>query len=229
MKKLVSVLLVFTLLITSSFSVFAYDQNDEGLRVYDDVIKDYVTIKMVESNELEYRSQAIDSNNNVVYDFTYDVEGNYLYDNITKQKTDLGDDFIKSRNALSTKKISTFKSLSSSDPNYCTYPDPVEFGIPLKLVANAGMISAAALTTALAPLIAASLGVTVGVVHTIIAATMITTVMGDIWGVVTSGGDLGRNLTFKASYTCEHMCTWDDGEVCFYGDTVDGLEYLGLD
>lgn len=229
MRKLVSVLLIFTLLMTSSFSVFAYSQNDAVLKVYDDVIKDYVTIKMVKSNDLEHRAQAIDSDNNVVYDFTYNVKDNYLCNNITKQKTVLEDGFIKtSSKVLSDKKTNMFRSFSSSDPNYCTYPDPVEFGIPLKLVANAGMLSAAALATALAPLIAAQLGVTVGFVNGMIAGTMITTVMGDIWSIVTSGGDLGKDLNFKASYSCEYMCTWDEGEECFYGDQVSELEYLGV-
>lgn len=38
--------------------------------MYDESIEDYITIKVIKVSDIESRSQGIDSNNNVVYDYT---------------------------------------------------------------------------------------------------------------------------------------------------------------
>lgn len=233
MKKLISILLVFTLLISSSFSAFAIEKNFFGentwLKIYDEAIEDYITIKLIDVNDIEIRSQGIDSNNNVIYDYTYNAEENYIYDNITKEKTVFTDNMIKKISNLELMNISSDMEIyaTSGDPNYCTYPDPLEFGISLKVIYNAGLASAAALAVWLAPVLAAQLGVSASVIKDA-ALFSFGVVAGDIWGGITSGEISGKDANFKAYYTCEYMCTWDDGEVCFYGDQLDEVEYLGV-
>lgn len=146
-----------------------------------------------------------------------------------KKKTFLKDDTIKKINNSKsiTTSSDTFTYTASGDPNYCTYPDPLEFGVSLKLVVNAGITSAAALVTFLSPIIVSKIGISMAAVESGVN-TVLSAVAGDILSTITSGGDMGKDINFKAHYTCEHMCTWDMGEECFYGDALDELEYLGI-
>lgn len=60
MRRSVSFLLVFALLITSSFSVFASEEvsfnESTGFRMYDESIEDYITIKVIKVSDIESRS-----------------------------------------------------------------------------------------------------------------------------------------------------------------------------
>lgn len=231
MRKLVSILLVFTLLTVSSFSVFASDTTsfDEGFKIYDEAIKDFITVSIINTSKTESRAQGVDSNNNVIYDYTYNAKGNYIYNNITKEKTVLKDDIVKEINnsRLNTMSSDMRTYSANGDPNYCTNPDPKEFGISLKLAANAGLASTAAVAVWLAPVLATSLGISTAAIKSA-AVFSYGVVVGDIWSAITSGGDLGKDINFKAYYKCEHMCTWDGEEVCFYGDKLDKISYLGI-
>lgn len=224
MKKVVAFVLMITMFFISTGPVFADSQASDN-RIYDETIGDYLTLNIVTSNEVESRVQALDSKNNVIYDYTYNVYGNYFYSHTTGEKEFLSDEILEtstSTNLMLTKS-------SNSLPNLCNGADSGEFSIPIKVITGGVLVSSAVIITKLSALIVAKTAISLATLEKI-SAFSITAVAADIINTINTG-DWGRSAHFTMTFKCKEMCDFDpfepSGKVCFYGQQLDSIDYVG--
>lgn len=222
-KKFVSILLA-GLMLTTPISVFANTQTaissvevtdveaiDLG-QVYDEVLGEYLTLKLYEVSETSYRAQSIDSNNNVIYDYTYNSIDDTLTCNIT------GD--VQVLELETTSDVAAFAYNEDFKP-YWQY-----ISVSHKVITAGVTLSAAAIATKIAPAIASVLGVKVAVV-TNFAKTFALFAANDIYNAISSG-DWGKRAYFDIYWGSATLTKyWDEGYYYVYVPNITEIIYSG--
>ena len=232
MQRKISLLIIFILLLVSTSNVFAvaqFNQNniESSFKIYDETIEDYLEVTIVEASESGSRVQGKDSKNNIIYDYSYNINENSFYNHITNEKEFLDEIPIN---------YDTPTGLESDDFNimadyvFCNIGDSYNsnFSVSVRAITGGVILTAAAIVVKLAAAIAVYIGVSVGVVQSVgISAFLIGA--NDIKEAAISG-EWGRYAHFTQHFKCKYMCAFDpfDGNVCFYGYDLDSITYKGL-
>ncbi|MFO8234961.1 MAG: hypothetical protein R6U04_06135 [Bacteroidales bacterium] len=209
-------LLITTALAPASHAASLDKQLDDGtfvLDVYDEELNDTIQIHLLYAEDGMSRVQAINSNREIIYDFTFDVNDQSMTSELTGEVVDIE----ISKNAL--------QGMSTTSANYCTGSSYQNLSFTSRQIAAGivGSVTLAAVTAKLVGLISAATGFKV-------AAGSVGTAALDALNAMRSG-DYNKRIRFRMNFSCARMWESDpfhpSGGFYFYGWKFKSITYLG--
>lgn len=232
--KKVSLFLAFVIALTVLTPVYAEQDGEILLEVYDELIDDTITVNLIYADDNKSHVQAVGSDGEIVYEYTYDAGTNELV-SLTTDVIEIIDDTLVIKEVQQTKPLECM--LSGKDgtagtlgiPNFCNNKTTTYASVPVKVITSGVLIGAGLIATKLTAVIAAKLGVSATTVKGVELGA-ITKAAEDIYDMI-ADGDFNRSAYFRYNYVCQKMWASDpflpSGGEWFYGMNISSIIYRG--
>lgn len=226
MKKLlnkISVILSFVLLISATFAPISHaknlddylENNNVVLEVYDEKLNDNFKISLLYAENGKSRVQAINSKEEIVYDYSFDINNDTMTSELTGEVVNIDIPIVDLEGKTSTQSSNCNGQPTSQYLSYTVKQ------VALGIVGTATLV---AVTAKLLGLIALSTGLK-------ITGTGIGTAANAVLSAIL-GGNYNKSVYLRVNFVCSRMWHSDPfepgGGFYFYGMKYKNTTYRGL-